>query len=136
MPDGGKLTIETANAPLDADYAARNAEVTPGDYVVLAVSDTGGGMPPEVVERAVEPFFTTKDIGRGSGLGLSMIYGIAKQSGGHLTIYSELGHGMTVLLYLPCAKACQTSVTAPAASSASQRGSETTQAVERAKERG
>src|SRR3546814_20434570 len=96
MPDGGKLTIETANAPLDADYAARNAEVTPGDYVVLAVSDTGGGMPPEVVERAVEPFFTNKDIGRGRGLGLRMIYCFAKQSGGPLNIYSEHGHGTPV----------------------------------------
>jgi PAS domain S-box-containing protein len=130
MPDGGKLTIETANAHLDADYAARNAEVAPDDYVVLAVSDTGGGMPPEVVERAFEPFFTTKGIGKGSGLGLSMIYGFAKQSGGHLKIYSELGHGTTVRLYLPSAKALQTAVPAPAASSESHRGSETILVVE------
>ena len=101
MPTGGKLTIETDNKNLDADYATHNAEVTPGDYVMLAVTDTGTGMPPEVVERAFEPFFTTKGIGKGSGLGLSMIYGFAKQSRGHLKIYSELGHGTTVRLYLP-----------------------------------
>jgi PAS domain S-box-containing protein len=130
MPGGGKLTIETANAPLDADYAARNAEVTPGDYIVLAVSDTGVGMPPEVVERAFEPFFTTKDIGKGSGLGLSMIYGFAKQSGGHLKIYSELGHGTTVRLYLPRAGGLQASVPAPGTPSEGQRGSETILVVE------
>src|SRR3546814_3175534 len=110
MPDGGKLTIETANATLDADYAARNAEVAPGEYVVLSVSDTGGGMPPGVAERAFEPFFTTKETGKGSGLGLSMIYDFAKQSGGHLKIYSELGHGTTVRLYLPRGKPPEISV--------------------------
>jgi PAS domain S-box-containing protein len=101
MPTGGKLTIETANIRLDDDYGARNAEVVPGDYVVLAVTDTGGGMRPEVLARALEPFFTTKGVGKGSGLGLSMIYGFAKQSDGHLKIYSEVGHGTTVRLYLP-----------------------------------
>jgi len=101
MPEGGKLIIETGNHQLDADYAAHNAEVTPGDYAMLAVTDTGAGMPPEIIERAFEPFFTTKGIGKGSGLGLSMIYGFAKQSGGHLKIYSEVGHGTTVRLYLP-----------------------------------
>src|SRR5215468_7562211 len=101
MPEGGKLTIETGNHQLDADYAAHNAEVTPGDYAMLAVTDTGTGMPPEVIERAFEPFFTTKGTGKGTGLGLSMIYGFAKQSGGHLKIYSEVGHGTTVRLYLP-----------------------------------
>jgi PAS domain S-box-containing protein len=101
MPEGGKLTIETGNHQLDADYAAHNAEVTPGDYAMLAVTDTGTGMPPDVIARAFEPFFTTKGIGKGSGLGLSMIYGFAKQSGGHLKIYSEVGHGTTVRLYLP-----------------------------------
>ncbi len=101
MPAGGKLTIETDNVHLDQEYAARNAEVAPGDYVMIAVTDTGRGMPPDVVERAIEPFFTTKDVGRGTGLGLSMIYGFAKQSGGHLKIYSEVGHGTTVRLYLP-----------------------------------
>ena len=118
MPDGGKLTIESDNIHLDEDYAARNAEVAPGDYVMLAVTDTGTGMPPEVIERAFEPFFTTKGVGKGTGLGLSMIYGFAKQSGGHLKIYSEIAHGTTVRLYLPRhgAEATITSVpkTAPA----------------------
>jgi PAS domain S-box-containing protein len=101
MPDGGKLTIETDNAHLDAEYVDHNGDVTPGDYVALAVTDTGNGMTPEVLERACEPFFTTKEFGKGSGLGLSMIYGFAKQSGGNLKIYSEVGHGTTVRLYIP-----------------------------------
>src|SRR5690606_6216661 len=84
----------------DEDYARANMEVAPGDYVMLAVSDTGTGMPPDVVARVIEPFFTTKEFGKGSGLGLSMVYGFAKQSGGHLKIYSEPGHGTQVRLYL------------------------------------
>jgi PAS domain S-box-containing protein len=101
MPQGGKLTLETANVSIDAAYAARNTEVTPGDYVMLAVTDSGVGMTPAVLARAAEPFFTTKDVGKGSGLGLRMIYGFAKQSNGHMKIYSEVGHGTTVRLYLP-----------------------------------
>ncbi len=100
MPSGGTLTINTANVHLDDEFAA-NAEVTPGDYVMLAVSDSGVGMAPETVERAIEPFFTTKEVGRGTGLGLSMIYGFAKQSRGHLKIESKVDHGTTVRLYLP-----------------------------------
>jgi nitrogen-specific signal transduction histidine kinase len=101
MPSGGLLTLETANVELDANQATDFPEGKPGQYVMIAVSDTGSGMPPEVVARAFEPFFTTKDVGKGTGLGLSMVYGFVKQSGGHARIHSEVGSGTTVRLYLP-----------------------------------
>jgi signal transduction histidine kinase len=101
MPKGGKLTLETGNRLIDEEYAATQAEMQPGPYVMLAVSDTGAGMTPKVLERAFEPFFTTKETGKGSGLGLSMVYGLVKQSGGHITIYSQPDQGTTVRLYLP-----------------------------------
>ncbi|WP_442753591.1 CHASE3 domain-containing protein [Methylocystis sp. JAN1] len=101
MPIGGQLTIETANVELDEHYAAENPEAKVGQYVVLSVSDTGAGMPSDVVAKAFDPFFTTKPIGKGTGLGLSQAHGFVKQSGGHIKIYSEVGHGTCVKLYLP-----------------------------------
>jgi signal transduction histidine kinase/ActR/RegA family two-component response regulator len=101
MPDGGKVTIEVTNIFADEEYCRRNPELSPGQYVLICVSDTGCGMPPDVVDRAFEPFFTTKELGHGTGLGLSQVYGFVKQSGGHVKIYSEDGQGTTVRIYLP-----------------------------------
>ncbi len=101
MDGVGKLTVEVGNAVLDDSYARSHPDVTPGQYVMIAVSDTGSGMPPEVMAQAFEPFFSTKPEGKGSGLGLSMVYGFARQSGGHVKIYSEVGLGTTVKMYLP-----------------------------------
>jgi signal transduction histidine kinase len=101
MPDGGKLTLETGNVYLDEAYAASNREVRPGHYVMIAVSDTGSGIPAAILDKVFDPFFTTKPAGQGTGLGLSMVYGFAKQSDGHVRIYSEEGHGTSIKLYLP-----------------------------------
>ena len=101
MPEGGKLTIETANAHLDGNYAANYAEIAPGQYVVICVSDTGSGMTKEVLSHAFDPFYTTKPVGHGTGLGLSQVFGFVKQSGGHVKLYSEVGEGTTAKIYLP-----------------------------------
>ena len=101
MPNGGRLVIETRNVIVEKDQVAAERDLSPGDYVVVSVSDTGTGIPPEIRDRVFEPFFTTKPKERGTGLGLAMIYGFAKQSGGHVSLYSEVGHGTTISLYLP-----------------------------------
>ena len=101
MEKGGALTIETQTTALDAFYAQKYPEVIPGPYVMIAVSDTGTGMSSELLEKVFQPFFTTKPLGQGTGLGLSMVYGFIKQSGGHISVYSEVGHGTSVKMYLP-----------------------------------
>ncbi|RYF41553.1 MAG: hybrid sensor histidine kinase/response regulator, partial [Comamonadaceae bacterium] len=124
MDGVGRLTLETGNAHLDDGYALANPGVKPGQYVMLAVTDTGQGMAPEVMARAFEPFFSTKPEGKGTGLGLSMVYGFVKQSGGHVSIYSELGHGTSVKLYLPRSLEQEDAAT-PVAAIAAVGGSET-----------
>jgi CheY-like chemotaxis protein len=101
MPEGGKLTTEGVNLYADEEYHRRNPEISKGQHVCICVSDTGTGMPPDILSRVFEPFFTTKEVGHGTGLGLSQVYGFIKQSGGHIKIYSEVGHGTTVKLYFP-----------------------------------
>lgn len=105
MPSGGRLTIETATVWLDEDYAVLHRPISPGCYVLIVVRDTGSGMPPEVLEHVLEPFYTTKEVGKGSGLGLSMVYGLVNQMGGSIHLYSEVGHGTTVNIYLPASRA-------------------------------
>ena len=113
MPNGGRLLIETANKTLDEDYVAHNADAVAGDYVMLAVSDTGMGIAPDILDKVFEPFFTTKEIGKGTGLGLSMVYGFIKQSNGHIKIYSEPGRGTSIRLYLPRTGAAAAAEMAP-----------------------
>jgi signal transduction histidine kinase/CheY-like chemotaxis protein len=130
MPNGGRLTLETKNVVLDENYAAMSSEVKPGNYVMIAVSDSGKGIPGSLLEKVFEPFYTTKDIGKGSGLGLSMVYGFVKQSNGHIRIYSEEDHGTTVKLYLPQAAGVVDALPAKAGISEFERGDESILIVE------
>jgi len=130
MPNGGRLTIETKNTHLDAEYAASNPEVVPGNFVLIEVSDTGTGIPPEILGQVFEPFFTTKAPGHGTGLGLSMVFGFVKQSQGHVKIYSELGQGTTVRLYLRRAAPEPTGATVAPAPAMPERGHESILVVE------
>ena len=130
MPEGGTLTIETKNVVLDANFTATQIDVEPGSYIALSVADTGAGMAPETIERAFEPFFTTKGVGEGSGLGLSMVYGFAKQSGGHATICSETGIGTTVTVYLRPASPGEETIAIREPAGIPEKGSETILVVE------
>jgi CheY-like chemotaxis protein len=105
MPNGGKLVLETGSVDLDESYAGANSDVAPGRYALIAVSDTGAGIPAAMLDKVFDPFFTSKGPGKGTGLGLSMVYGFVKQSAGHIKIYSEEGHGTTIRMYLPPAVA-------------------------------
>jgi PAS domain S-box-containing protein len=130
MPGGGKLVIETGNVHLDAGYAAMNRDVAVGNYVMIAVSDTGIGISPANLERVFDPFFTTKEVGKGTGLGLSMVFGFVKQSNGHIKIYSEVGHGTTVKIYLPRATGVSDTPLETMASTSVAGGHETVLVVE------
>ena len=110
MPNGGKLRIVTRNRTLDADYVAEHPDVAPGDYAMIAVADTGHGMPPDILARVFEPFFTTKENFKGTGLGLAMVFGFMKQSAGHINVYSEVGAGTVFRLYIPRAATCAAEV--------------------------
>ena len=129
MPDGGRLTLETSAIELDEAYVGRHSEVIAGSYVRLAITDTGHGMDIATCERVFEPFFTTKEQGKGTGLGLATVYGLVKQSGGYIWVYSELGHGTVFKVYLPVAEAA-TSTRPPAPGSHRYGGSETVLVVE------
>jgi len=131
MPNGGKLALETGNVYLDENYASMHSEVAPGHYVMVAVSDTGTGIPAALIERVFDPFFTTKEVGKGTGLGLSMVFGFVKQSGGHIKIYSEEGHGTSVKMYLPRATGLnQTAAEAAISAADIETGTETVLVVE------
>jgi PAS domain S-box-containing protein len=129
MSGAGKLTIEADNAFLDDNYAARHAEVAPGQYVMIAITDTGSGIAPEIIERVFDPFFTTKPEGEGTGLGLSMVHGFVKQSGGHIKIYSQAGDGTSVRIYLPRTRQSE-DIPTDVATARITRGSETILLVE------
>ena len=130
MSAGGKLTLETRNVYLDEAYAGMHSEVAVGNYVMIAVSDTGAGIAPENLEKVFDPFYTTKEVGKGTGLGLSMVFGFVKQSGGHLKIYSEVGHGTSVKIYLPRATGSPESVQESAVAPVVEGGTETVLIVE------
>jgi PAS domain S-box-containing protein len=130
MADGGTLTLETGNVVLDEPYAAANSDVRPGDYVMIAVSDNGTGIPETIIDKVFEPFFSTKDVSKGTGLGLSMVYGFVKQSGGHIKLYSEEGHGTTIRLYLPRAIRSADRLAVPAPAGPIERGHEAILIVE------
>jgi PAS domain S-box-containing protein len=130
MPNGGKLTIEALNQVIDLDYTRTNPEVAAGQYVLICVTDTGTGMPRDVIDRAFEPFFTTKEIGHGTGLGLSQVYGFVKQSGGNVKIYSEVGHGTTIKMYFPRSRSGADAPDEALAAPNSDGGSETILIVE------
>ena len=130
MPDGGKLTLETMNVIFDESYAAAKSDVQTGNYVMIAVSDTGTGIPEAIRDRVFDPFFSTKGVGKGTGLGLSMVYGFVKQSGGHIELYSEEGYGTTFRLYLPQADALPEPIAAGSLSPEIEGGNETILVVE------
>jgi PAS domain S-box-containing protein len=130
MPGGGKLTLETRNVHLDEGYASMHSEVAVGNYILIAVSDTGTGIPAANLEKVFDPFFTTKEVGKGTGLGLSMVFGFVKQSGGHIKIYSEEGHGTSVKIYLPRSSGLQPTAAEAQLASPVQGGDETVLIVE------
>jgi PAS domain S-box-containing protein len=130
MPHGGKITLETRNVYLDDGYASIHSDVAVGNYVMIAVSDTGTGISPENLEKVFDPFFTTKDVGKGTGLGLSMVFGFVKQSGGHVKIYSEVGHGTSVKIYLPRSSGLQETTSEAEVAANVRGGNETILVVE------